>query len=143
MKFNVTVAIPPLLGICSNMNKERRLECDIFSFLLVSIVGFLEHFNINVTCAYGAGAASCWMQDVQNRVFTWVSNWLATYWLHPCLSGWILKSKKLFTLKSFAFLQFCFYQIPFPPFGFFFHRFNFWGYVLFKFKKISYSRHNS
>jgi tetratricopeptide (TPR) repeat protein len=87
----------------SNMNKERVIRSIYFllySSAVVSIIAVLEHFNINITCAFiGQGIKSCWVQDVQNRVFSTLGqpNWLATWIvvLIPLTLSQILDSKNI------------------------------------------------
>ena len=69
----------------SNMNREKTLYAiryTLYASVLVSIIAVLEHFGINLTCGLmGQGLSSCWVQDVQNRVFSTLGqpNWLATW----------------------------------------------------------------
>ena len=69
----------------SNMNREKTLYAiryTLYASVLVSIIAVLEHFGINITCGLmGQGLSSCWVQDVQNRVFSTLGqpNWLATW----------------------------------------------------------------
>ena len=69
----------------SNMNREKTLYAiryTLYASVLVSIIAVLEHFGINITCGLmGQGLSSCWIQDVQNRVFSTLGqpNWLATW----------------------------------------------------------------
>ena len=87
----------------SNMNKKGVIKSIYFLFYssaVVAIIAFLEHFNINITCALmGQGLRSCWIQDVQNRVFSTLGqpNWLATWIiaLIPVTLYQILDSKKI------------------------------------------------
>lgn len=63
------------------------------SALFVSIVGILEHFNIDPTCALmGQGWKSCWVQDVQSRVFSTLGqpNWLASWLIAIIPITWAL-----------------------------------------------------
>ncbi len=132
----------------SNMNKEKTVKSIYFLFssaAIVSIVGFLEHFNINVTCKLmGQGWASCWMQDVQNRVFSTLGqpNWLATWLvaLIPLTLYQILDSKNikrilLYILSLLLFTVLLFTKSRSAFLGFFAADLIFWGYVLFKFRK--------
>jgi len=67
------------------MNREKTLYAiryTLYASVLVSIIAVLEHFGINLTCGLmGQGLSSCWIQDVQNRVFSTLGqpNWLATW----------------------------------------------------------------
>ena len=69
----------------SNMTKGKVIKSIyflLFSSMVVSTVAVLEHFGINLTCGLmGQGLSSCWVQDVQNRVFSTLGqpNWLATW----------------------------------------------------------------
>jgi len=70
----------------SNMTKEKvltTLKFGLTSGLLISLYGILEHFGISPSCIILRGDfnASCWVQDVQARVFATLGqpNWLAVY----------------------------------------------------------------
>ena len=87
----------------SNMTKEKVIKSIyflLFSSMVVSIIAVLEHFGINLTCGLmGHGLSSCWIQDVQNRVFSTLGqpNWLATWLiaLIPLILYKILDSKNI------------------------------------------------
>ena len=130
----------------SNMNTRYTLYAiryTLISALLVSTIAFLEHFNINITCALmGQGLSSCWIQDVQNRVFSTLGqpNWLATYLVALMPIGWAfaLKSKKLLLFYSFTLLLYTtllFTKSRSGILGFVFADLIFWGYILIKYKK--------
>lgn len=68
----------------SNMDKESSKKSIYFLLVSTTIAGFLgilEHFNISATCGLmGLNYTNyCWVQDVQNRVFSTFGqpNWLA------------------------------------------------------------------
>jgi putative inorganic carbon (HCO3(-)) transporter len=131
----------------SNMNKEKVIKSIYFLFyssLVVSLIASLEHFGINITCGLmGQGLSSCWIQDVQNRVFGTLGqpNWLATWLVAiiPLTLYQILDSKGikrillyflslllfatlLFTKSRSAFLGFFAADLIFWAFAFYFKR---------------------
>ena len=59
------------------------LQLGLFSAFLVSVYGVFEHFGHSFSCLSFTGSfnVSCWIQDVQNRVFATLGqpNWLAAY----------------------------------------------------------------
>jgi len=132
----------------SNMNKEKAVKSIhllFYSATVVSIIAFLEHFNINLTCALmGQGLNSCWIQDVQNRVFSTLGqpNWLATWIvaLIPLTLYQILYSKNvkrilLYLLSLLLFTTLLFTKSRSGLLGFVFADFIFWGFILIKYKK--------
>lgn len=83
----------------SNMDKVSTKKSIIFlliSTTIASFLGILEHFNFSATCGLMKLGFdnSCWVQDVQNRVFSTFGqpNWLAAtiVILIPVLFGTIL-----------------------------------------------------
>ena len=71
---------------CSNMDKEKvltTLKFALASGAIVSLYAISEHFGISPSCISLRGEfnASCWIQDVQSRVFATLGqpNWLAAY----------------------------------------------------------------
>lgn len=132
----------------SNMNKKGVIKSIYFLFYssaVVAIIAFLEHFGINLTCALmGQGLNSCWIQDVQNRVFSTLGqpNWLATWIiaLIPVTLYQILDSKKiklvlLYLLSLLLFTALLFTKSRSGILGFVFADLIFWGFVLIKYKK--------
>jgi O-antigen ligase/TolA-binding protein len=77
---------------------NKIINISLFSGLLISGFGILEHFGID---------KNLWVQDVQSRVFSTLGqpNWLAAYLciLLPFALDKFIKSK-IFSLKSFFFL---------------------------------------
>ena len=70
----------------SNMDKEKvliTLKFGLVSGFLISIWAIMEHFGVSPSCMILRGEvnASCWIQDVQARVFATLGqpNWLAAY----------------------------------------------------------------
>ena len=70
----------------SNMDKEKvliTLKFGLVSGFLISIWAIMEHFGVSPSCIILRGEinASCWVQDVQARVFATLGqpNWLAAY----------------------------------------------------------------
>ena len=55
----------------------------LISALIVSLYGTLEHFGFSPSCVFTTGTwdVSCWIQDVQGRVFATLGqpNWMAAY----------------------------------------------------------------
>ena len=72
----------------SNMNSEKTKKAIYFTFssaFLVSLWAVFEHFGMSFSCLifpeFGKFDTSCWVQDVQNRVFATFGqpNWLAAW----------------------------------------------------------------
>ncbi|MBI2020783.1 O-antigen ligase family protein [Candidatus Daviesbacteria bacterium] len=70
----------------SNMDKERvftTLKVGLISGAIISVWAIFEHFGVSLSCVLLRGDfnASCWVQDVQARVFATLGqpNWLAAY----------------------------------------------------------------
>ena len=70
----------------SNMDSKSALNAiryTLYAAIAVAVYGTLEHFGFSVSCLLTTGSfnVSCWVQDVQNRVFATLGqpNWLATY----------------------------------------------------------------
>lgn len=137
----------------SNIAKEhfkKLLTTILISGSLVSLVGFLEHFNISLTCLLinGDSSASCWIQDVVRRVFSTFGqpNWLASYLvLVMPLSWWFFISHKDFRKRTFYLLisglflaTLVFTQSRSGYLGFLVEYVLFWtGFVYFSSKKVS------
>ncbi len=129
----------------SNMDRKKTIKSIYFLFssaAVVSIIACLEHFGINVTCALmGQGFSSCWVQDVQNRVFSTLGqpNWLATYLvaLLPISNYKFLNFKSLlwFMISILLFTTLLFTKSRSGLLGFVFADLIFWGFVLIKYKK--------
>ncbi|MGI5826198.1 MAG: O-antigen ligase family protein [Patescibacteria group bacterium] len=68
---------------CEAKDVFKVLKTSLFSALIVSIYGILEHFGHSFSCLMFTGNfdVGCWVQDVRNRVFASLGqpNWLATY----------------------------------------------------------------
>ena len=82
----------------SNMNRKntiRAIYVLLFSAVMVSIYGVLQHFGID---------KEVWVQDVQNRVFSslgqpnWLAAWIVS--LIPITWAFALQSKKFNLLKN-------------------------------------------
>ncbi len=90
----------------SNMDKEKvftGLKFALASGVIVALWGILEHFGVSPSCLIlrGEFSASCWIQDVQARVFATLGqpNWMAGYLamlIFPALYFYL-------TAKTFAF----------------------------------------
>ncbi|KKT86569.1 MAG: hypothetical protein UW86_C0029G0010 [Microgenomates group bacterium GW2011_GWA1_Microgenomates_45_10] len=70
----------------SNMDSKsalRAVGCALWAAAVVAIYGSLEHFGFSLSCLLTTGSfnVSCWVQDVQTRVFATLGqpNWLAAY----------------------------------------------------------------
>ncbi|TSC88248.1 MAG: Uncharacterized protein G01um10147_153 [Microgenomates group bacterium Gr01-1014_7] len=70
----------------SNMDKEKVLtilKFGITSAVIISLWGIAEHFGVSPSCVILRGEfnATCWVQDVQARVFATLGqpNWMAAY----------------------------------------------------------------
>ncbi len=70
----------------SNMDAPKvlnTLKFGLVSGLIISLWGIAEHFGVSPSCVILRGEfnASCWIQDVQSRVFATLGqpNWLAAY----------------------------------------------------------------
>lgn len=136
----------------SNISSEKQKIGIIYSGLigtvLASILGIFEHFGIFTTC-YLMGFPidkSCWVQDVQNRVFSTIGqpNWLSALVLIfiPITWYFTINSKNkiqkiinlIFNFLLVATLIFTKSRSGLLAFGLEF--FIFWGYLLFtNFKK--------
>ena len=87
----------------SNMSRDAAVlsaKCLVLSDIPVAIYGSLEHFGFSISCLLTTDSfnVSCWVQDVQNRVFATLGqpNWLAAYLVALI---WIPISK---TFKKFS-----------------------------------------
>ncbi len=73
-------------ALVSNFNTSqiwRFIQASLFGGLLVALYAIPEHFGVSPSCVviYGQFNVSCWVQDVQARVFATFGqpNWLAAY----------------------------------------------------------------
>ena len=88
----------------SNMDKEKvftTLKFGLLSGFIVSIWGIAEHFGISASCILlrGEFSDSCWIQDVQSRVFATLGqpNWMAVYLsmlIFPALYFFLISATK-------------------------------------------------
>lgn len=134
----------------SNMTKERVIKCISFllgSSIVVSLIAVLEHFGINITCGLmGQGLSSCWIQDVQNRVFSTLGqpNWLATWivaliplTLYQILDSQNIKKILFYLLSILLFATILFTKSRSALLGFIASDFIFWIYAfILKRKKV-------
>ncbi|MDD4106379.1 MAG: O-antigen ligase family protein [Candidatus Shapirobacteria bacterium] len=94
-----------LIPYLDDKQKSDIINISLFSGLIVSLYGVLEHFGIN---------KNLWVQDVQSRVFSTLGqpNWLAAYLaiLLP-LSIYKITSSSTKKLSTFYFLLSTFYYI--------------------------------
>ncbi len=101
----------------SNFDREKTLKSLKFflsSLIIVSVWAIFEHFGKSFSClifpGFGTFDASCWVQDVQTRVFATLGqpNWLASFIVAstPITMAFILSSssnKKMNYLKNLTF----------------------------------------
>lgn len=93
----------------------RFLKAALWGGVLVSLWAIPEHFGVSPSCFILTKelSASCWVQDVQARVFATLGqpNWLAAYLgmlIFPALY-FFLTSTKRFSILTFAFCLLTFY----------------------------------
>lgn len=91
----------------SNMDSksaQKVISYSLISSILVSIYGSLEHFGASISCLLTTDSfnVSCWVQDVQTRVFATLGqpNWLAAY-IVALIFIPISKTLKKFSLPYF------------------------------------------
>src|SRR3989344_1503966 len=87
----------------SNLNKDaalKVLKIGLIGGLIVSLWAIPEHFGLSPSCIILRGEfnATCWIQDVQARVFATLGqpNWLASYLsmlIFPALYFYLNESK--------------------------------------------------
>src|SRR3990167_10222386 len=93
----------------SNMDKEKvftLLKFALASGVIVSLWGILEHFGVSPSCVILRGEfnASCWVQDVQARVFAslgqpnWIAAFLVAVFPLTLAEVWNLIQKRNYTL---------------------------------------------
>lgn len=117
---------------------KQSLISSIWSLAIVSIVAIGERYGIFTTCKLLGFkyTESCWVQDVQNRVFSTLGqpNWLAalTVILIPVSWTYGLKNRwyYLFSLLFFATLLFTKSRSGLLAFGI--EALIFWGYIFWK-----------
>ena len=117
---------PPEAGYSASRNKI--LKVSLASAFIVSIYGVFEHFGYSFSCLIFQGKfdVSCWVQDVQTRVFATLGqpNWLAAYLaiLIP-LTWWLALNSKFKSLpQAYRGVKSAKLKLPVK---------NFWPYVLF------------
>lgn len=113
----------------SNMDKEKvftSLKFALASGVIVSLWGILEHFGVSPSCVILLGEfnASCWVQDVQARVFATLGqpNWMAGYLamlIFPALYFFLTAKNKLpyYLLLTTYYLSFTFTYSRGPTLG--------------------------
>ncbi len=102
----------------SNMNKSQvltTLKFGLLSGFIISVWGIFEHFGISPSCVILRGEfnASCWIQDVQSRVFATLGqpNWMAAYLsmlIFPALY-FLLEAKSKLPLAAYYILLITYY----------------------------------
>ena len=118
----------------SNINKDQSiklLKIGVFSATLIAIWGIFEHFGVSPSCVILRQEfnATCWVQDVQARVFATLGqpNWLAAYLamlIFPCIY-FILTAPNTKQLFTFYFLLITLYM----AFTFTYSRGGFLGFL--------------
>lgn len=97
--FTYVMLFYTYVSIIKKSQQPALLRSMIFSALLVALYAIPEHFGYSFSCWMIAGNldASCWIQDVQTRVFATFGqpNWLAAYavMLIPIASSLFIASK--------------------------------------------------
>jgi len=102
----------------SNFDKKKALNALYWllsAAAVVSVYAILEHFGRSISCLMFEGKfdVSCWVQDVQNRVFATMGqpNWLAA-WLIPLIPvSFAIGIKKPREIKIAAFLLACLFYL--------------------------------
>ena len=127
-----------------SLREARKVIClALFSGLIVSIYGILEHTGRSPSCLLinRQFNAACWVQDVQERVFATLGqpNWLAAYLvaLSPLAWAQTLKTKR-WLFYSLAFLFFAtllFTKSRSGLLGFVAADLVFWALIFWKHKK--------
>ncbi len=91
------------------------LKVSLFTGLVISLWAITEHFGVSPSCYIlnSTFTDSCWVQDVQARVFATLGqpNWLAAYLcmlIFPALY-FLLKSKTILFKSYYLFLIFCYF----------------------------------
>ncbi len=94
----------------SNMTKKATLSLVTLSLVtatIISIYAIFEHFGHSASCFLVTGSfdVSCWVQDVQNRVYATMGqpNWMAAYLVSLMfipISNLLNLKFKIFNLKS-------------------------------------------
>lgn len=98
----------------SNIRKEQvltTLKFGLISGFIISLWGILEHFGVSPSCIILRGEfnASCWVQDVQARVFASLGqpNWMAAYLsmlIFPALYFYLTAKTKKLLVTSYLLL---------------------------------------
>src|SRR3989344_5785015 len=72
---------------------KKHLKYLLVSGLIISLYGIFEHFGVSPSCIliYRQFNDSCWVQDVQNRVFATLGqpNWLAAWLVGLAPLAWV------------------------------------------------------
>lgn len=130
----------------SNINKKQSLYTIYYilaSTALASILAILEHFGIFATCSLmGFGYKdSCWVQDVQNRVFSTLGqpNWLAALLVASIPFTW-RKNWKYYLISILFFITLLFTKSRSGFLAFGIEVIIFWGLVFWQ-SKFKYLKH--
>lgn len=124
----------------SNLNKRQAIHTTYYILLstaIASAMAVAEHFGINITCALmGQGVESCWVQDVQSRVFSTLGqpNWLAALLVALIPFMW-RKSLKYYLLSILFFVTLLFTKSRSGFLAFGVSTVIFWGFVFWKEKQ--------
>lgn len=91
----------------SNMDKRKTqnvIRYLLLSGIIVSVWGILEHFGKSPSCLFITGRldVSCWVQDVQTRVFATLGqpNWMAAWLVAVTPLAWALTISKTLNAKG-------------------------------------------
>ncbi len=129
----------------SNIDKnsvKNILSGLVISSVIVSTFAFFEHYGHSLSCLLITGKfnVSCWIQDVQNRVFATLGqpNWLATFLVSVIPINWYLGYKnnwrKIFPylISSFFLIILLFTKSRSGLLGYIVTFGVFWGYLFLK-----------
>ena len=125
----------------SNLSKRQALHTTYYVLLstfIASILAILEHFGLFITCGLMnlGWTESCWVQDVQTRVFSTLGqpNWLAAILVALIPITWAYSMKhiaySLFSILFFVTLLFTGSRSGLLSFGIEF--IIFWGFIFYK-----------
>jgi len=97
---------------------KKHLKYLLVSGLIISLYGIFEHFGVSPSCIliYRQFNDSCWVQDVQNRVFATLGqpNWLAAcFWVFWAVLSGLLFLTTIYTKSRSGFLAFAISNVVF------------------------------
>lgn len=119
---------------------KQSLVVSLWSLAIASILAIGEHFGIFTTCGLMGlrWRESCWVQDVQNRVFSTLGqpNWLAALLVALIPLTWA-KSYKYYLLSVLFFMTLLFTKSRSGLLAFGLEFVIFWGFMFYK-EKLKY-----